>query len=193
MAKDAIEQGENAAAREQLVRLLQFDRSNPQYWLWMSAVVETLKEREFCLREVLKLDRKNPTAIHGLRILGYPIEPPEMPPGFDPLKRDWKTSLEIEKEVELQHLRPGLLPGRIQPLPTRYLAHSEVFLDAALFCHANGYANPVYNRRSPFMDAVGSHLHPHAYLRGHSAQTLRSVHGSHARLQSTPWCFSSRW
>jgi len=105
MAKDAFEQGENAAAREHLVRLLQFDRSNPQYWLWMSAVVETLKEREFCLREVLKLDRKNPTAIHGLRILGYAIEPPEMPPGFDPLKRDWKTSLEIEKEVEQKTLK----------------------------------------------------------------------------------------
>ncbi len=108
-AMAAINKGDDPAARELLVRLLQLDRSNPKYWLWMSAVVETIKEREFCLREVLKLDRRNVTAIHGLRMLGLDIAPPQLPPGVDPLRRQWKTSLEIEKVVEKKNVKrkPG--------------------------------------------------------------------------------------
>lgn len=108
-AREAVEKGEDAAAQELLVRLLQLNRSNPKYWLWMSAVVDTHKDREFCLREVLKLDPGNITAIHGLRMLGYDIEPPEPLPVNDPLKRQWKTSLEIEKVVEEKKIkrRPG--------------------------------------------------------------------------------------
>ena len=99
-AMDAVNEGEIPVARELLVRLLQINRTNPDYWLLMSTVVETKKEREFCLREVLKLDTNNIAAIHGLRIMGYDVEPTELPPEIKPLQRLWKTSLEIEKPVE---------------------------------------------------------------------------------------------
>ena len=110
-ALEFIEKDEISEARERLIRLLQLNRSNPRYWLWMSTLVDTPKETEFCLREVLKLDPKNATAVRGLRILGIDIDFAEPQPAIDPLKRQWKTSLEMEKPVEKKKARkrPGAL------------------------------------------------------------------------------------
>lgn len=91
-----------------MTRQLQKDRSNPNYWIWMSAVVETVKEREFCLREAIKLDPTNPTAIRGLRLSGNEIDDPSPIPPLDPAKLRWKTSLEIEDEKERQNEKPRL-------------------------------------------------------------------------------------
>lgn len=124
LAMTAIEQGDDASAREHLVSLLQNDRSNPKYWLWMSAVVETVKEREFCLREVLKLDRRNPTAIHGMRMLGYNLDPPEASAGIDPLKQQWKTSLEVEDLAEKKELKR-------KPLTSSWVALGALVIGAA--------------------------------------------------------------
>jgi len=46
------------------------DQQNPQYWLWMSAVVISEKERRFCLQQVLKFDPQNTDARRGLILLG---------------------------------------------------------------------------------------------------------------------------
>jgi len=93
--KDALTQNDLPKARQLLTQLLKINRSNPEYWLLMSAVVETRKERGICLKEVLKLDPGNLTAIRGLRLLDEDIPDPEPPPGIRSLKQDWKTSLEI--------------------------------------------------------------------------------------------------
>ena len=93
-----IQAGELDKARELLARLIKADKGNIDYWLWMSAVVKTTKERTYCLREVLALDPKNEDAALGLRMLG------EKAPDTDPSqtiyikKVPWKTRLEIADE-----------------------------------------------------------------------------------------------
>jgi Tfp pilus assembly protein PilF len=44
-AMTAIRQGERSRARDLLTRLIKIDRNQAKYWLWMSTVVETGKER----------------------------------------------------------------------------------------------------------------------------------------------------
>lgn len=69
-AVDALRQGERARGKEILTRLLKADQNNPNYWIWMSAAVDTAKERIYCLETALKLDPVNATAKRGLVLLG---------------------------------------------------------------------------------------------------------------------------
>ncbi|MHB8132728.1 MAG: tetratricopeptide repeat protein [Anaerolineaceae bacterium] len=69
-ALSAIEEQDNLRAKDLLTRLLKMDQQNPQYWLWMSAVVNSEKERRFCLQQVLKFDPQNTDARRGLILLG---------------------------------------------------------------------------------------------------------------------------
>jgi len=57
-------------AKDLLTRLIKVDQSRPDYWLWMSAAVETEKEQVFCLQNVLKLDPNSVAARRGLVVLG---------------------------------------------------------------------------------------------------------------------------
>jgi tetratricopeptide (TPR) repeat protein len=75
-ALGAIEKGDNGRARDLLMRLIKLNPNKPDYWLWMSAVVETVKERIYCLNEVLKLDPRNADAQRGLAMFGaMPVNP----------------------------------------------------------------------------------------------------------------------
>lgn len=105
-ALDAIKQENIPQARELMTRLLQRNRTNAEYWVLMSALVDTVKERDYCLREAHRLDPSNPTAIHGLRIAGVDIADPQPPPPLDPLKTNWKTSLEVEQPPAKTAVRP---------------------------------------------------------------------------------------
>lgn len=95
-ALEAINKKDLPEARKLLTQLLKLNRNNPDYWLWMSGAVETRKERVICLKEVLKLDPGNLMAIRGLRLADEDIEDPSPLPGMRSMKRDWKTSLEVE-------------------------------------------------------------------------------------------------
>ncbi len=90
----ALEEGDRQRARDLLTRLLRRDQSNPQYWLWMSAVVETRKERIYCLKEALKRDPANQAARRGLTLLG--VLPPDpaliVPPRLQ--RRQWQVKIE---------------------------------------------------------------------------------------------------
>lgn len=66
----AIEEGNNARARDLLTRLLKQNQQNPQYWLWMSAVVRSSKERRYCLNQVLQYEPHNTDARKGLILMG---------------------------------------------------------------------------------------------------------------------------
>ena len=61
-----IQSGELDKARELLARLIKADKDNLDYWLWMSAVVKTPKERIYCLREVLARRGRRVWAIMGV-------------------------------------------------------------------------------------------------------------------------------
>lgn len=83
MLQDAIEavaNGNRDRARDLLTRLLKANQANPKYWLWMSSVVDTSKERIYCLQKVLQLSPDNKAAQLGLLLQGvandsYSINP----------------------------------------------------------------------------------------------------------------------
>ncbi len=69
-AVDALREGDKAHARDVLTRLLKTDQNNPTYWVWMSATVETNRERIYCLQTALKFDPENASAKHGPHFAG---------------------------------------------------------------------------------------------------------------------------
>lgn len=103
-AIDAVRQGQRARARDLLTRLLRTDGSNPEYWVWMSAVVDTTREQIYCLQSALKLDPQNPTIQQGLVLLG--AAPPDANVTPAPLvRRRWETpQQEIPEMTRLQAL-----------------------------------------------------------------------------------------
>lgn len=73
MLNEAIEAargGDRSRARDLLTRLLRTDQGNAEYWLWMSSIVETPKEKIYCLKAVQRLDPDNRIAKRGLILLG---------------------------------------------------------------------------------------------------------------------------
>jgi tetratricopeptide (TPR) repeat protein len=122
-AIEALEKGQRIRARDLLARLLRADQTNPEYWLWMSSVVETRSERSYCLETVLRLDPGNLAARRGMVLLG--ARPPEMDvKPVVPVKRKWGAILEEEPEIQLT---------RWQKITTNPLIRSGVFASLALF------------------------------------------------------------
>jgi len=74
-ARTALADGDRERARDLLARLLKIQPGKADYWLWMSATVNTSKERIFCLNEALRIDPKNSMARRGLILEGQ--LPPE--------------------------------------------------------------------------------------------------------------------
>ncbi len=125
-ALDAIEKGERRRARDLLTRLLKTDQKNPQYWVWMSTVVETSKESVFCLKEALKLDPENALARRGLIYYGIlPVDEKMIIP-LEQQRGNWKADITkppTRKEKFLQS------PLRTQAL---YAAGALILLAAVI-------------------------------------------------------------
>ena len=69
-AVEALRAGNKPKARELFTGLVKTDQSNVTYWIWLSAAMETTKERVYCLQTAFKLDPENATAKRGLILLG---------------------------------------------------------------------------------------------------------------------------
>ncbi len=124
-AVSAVEKGERVRARDLLTRLLKLDQNNADYWLYMSAVVDTQKERIFCLKETLRLRPDDPTAQQGMAMLGQmPVNPALVIP-LRQQRTNWQASYLNEK-------LPALVSGNIWPRIGLY-ALVGVFLLAATF------------------------------------------------------------
>lgn len=100
-AVNAARRGEKSRARDLLARLLKTNPRDVNCWIWMSAVVETPKERIYCLQEALKIDPENQAARRGLVMAGAlpPVEKPvaEKPaPPAAPVRRNWQGALQAE-------------------------------------------------------------------------------------------------
>ncbi|UCH60067.1 MAG: tetratricopeptide repeat protein [Anaerolineales bacterium] len=89
-AIEAIRQNQRVRARDLLTRLLRADKSNPEYWLWMSSVVETVKEHIYCLQNVLRLEPENKSARQGLILVGA-IPADENVISVPPVRRTWEV------------------------------------------------------------------------------------------------------
>lgn len=94
----AVRAGDQTRARDLLGRLLKLDSANPEYWLWMSSVVESERERIYCLESVLRHDPTNRAALRGLTILGSHV------PDAD----------ELSAGLQIPH-RKILRPTRVSP------------------------------------------------------------------------------
>ena len=91
LAKLALEQGDRFQARDQLASLLKEDQNNIEYWLLMSTVVESNKERIYCLNKVLEIDHRNEEARLGMILFGA-VDPGSVRPA-EIRKRDWTREL----------------------------------------------------------------------------------------------------
>lgn len=92
-AMTAIHAGDRPRARDLLTRLLQHTKENPEYWVWMSTVVDTTKERIYCLKEALRLDPQNASAKRGLSILGALPPDPALVLPAQYQHRNWQVRL----------------------------------------------------------------------------------------------------
>src|SRR5512143_980992 len=101
-AVEALREGKKARARELLTGLLKTDQNNATYWVWMSATVDSPKERIYCLQTALKLDPENATAKRGLILHG--ALPPDETVQLFPVNRPraW------EEKLLLAHEKPKL-------------------------------------------------------------------------------------
>ncbi len=101
-AVEALREGNKTRARELLTSLLKTDQNNATYWVWMSATVDSTKERIYCLQTAFKLDPENATAKRGLILLGA-LPPDETVQPFS-LKRPrvWEEKLLLAHEKPKQ-------------------------------------------------------------------------------------------
>jgi len=93
-----LRQKDKAKAKDLLTKLLKSDQNNVQYWIWLSAAVETAKEQTYCLQTALRLDPENATAKRGLVLLGA-LPPDEGIQPF-PLNRPrlWDEQLALDSD-----------------------------------------------------------------------------------------------
>jgi tetratricopeptide (TPR) repeat protein len=99
-AINALRLHDPARARDLLTRLLKTDQKNPTYWVWLSAAVETKKERVYCLQMAIQADPQNAAAKRGLILFGA-LPPDDSVPPF-PINRPrlWEEKLRIPQEEQ---------------------------------------------------------------------------------------------
>ena len=69
-AVEALRAGNKTKARELFTGLVKTDQNNVTYWIWLSAAMETTKERIYCLQPAFKLYPEDPSATRDLIFLG---------------------------------------------------------------------------------------------------------------------------
>jgi len=97
-AIESIRQGKFAPAKDSLTRLLRTDQNNALYWVWMSATMETQKERLYCLQMAYRMDPANTAVRRGLVMMGA-LNPDESLTPF-PMNhpRPWEAKIKLADE-----------------------------------------------------------------------------------------------
>lgn len=109
-AVDALRRGDKPRAKELLTLLLKSDQNNAIYWIWLSAAVDSQKEKIYCLQTALKLDPENATAKRGLILMGA-LAPDETIQPF-PMNRPraWEEKLLLANEKPKVRVSPFKSP-----------------------------------------------------------------------------------
>ena len=71
----AAKAGRVQEARQILFEVIELDERNEQAWLWLSGVVESLKDKRICLENALTINPQNSHALSGLRWLDQQAPP----------------------------------------------------------------------------------------------------------------------
>lgn len=103
-AKSAIHHGDLQRARVLLTSLVKTDRDEPEVWLWLSAVVDTHKERKACLEQALKYDPQMEIAQRALASLGDETYRKKHRIPFSQQRQDWESGLAVPKFNRFQQL-----------------------------------------------------------------------------------------
>ena len=88
-AMEAAREGKRARARDLLTRLIRANQSNVDYWLGMSAVVDSQKEQIYCLEKALEVEPDNDVAKRGLVLMGGRSADENIVPVTPKRKREW--------------------------------------------------------------------------------------------------------
>jgi len=144
-ATEALRTGDRSRARDLLTRLLKTDQNNATYWIYLSAAVDSSKERLYCLQTALQADPENAAAKRGLVMLGA-LPPDDSVPPF-PVNRPrlWEEKLEIPKEpVEKLHgwANPATRVFMILGIAIVLLG---LFVGGYILLPKTNKANPSYN------------------------------------------------
>lgn len=110
-AIDALRREDKPRAKELLTLLLQSDQNNPIYWIWLSASVDSQKERIYCLQTALKLDPENGTAKRGLILLGALAPDDTIQPFPMNRPRTWEEKLLLANEKPKERVSPFRNPA----------------------------------------------------------------------------------
>ncbi len=94
----ALRKGDKARAKDLLMLLLKADQGNPTYWIWLSAAMESQKERIYCLQTALRFDPENATAKRGLILLGALKADETVQPFLVNRPRAWEQKLLLANE-----------------------------------------------------------------------------------------------
>ncbi|KXK12424.1 MAG: serine/threonine protein kinase [Chloroflexi bacterium OLB14] len=97
-ALHALRRGDKARAKELLTLILKSDQNNPIYWIWLSAAVDSKKERIYCLQTALQLDPENVTAKRGLILMGALAPDDSIQPFPMHHARGWEEKLLLANE-----------------------------------------------------------------------------------------------
>jgi tetratricopeptide (TPR) repeat protein len=78
----AARAGDRSQARELFSQLLRGDSSNVEYWIWMSSLVDSHREKAYCLDSAVRLDPTNRAVLRAIVVLGIrPLQDGErLPP-----------------------------------------------------------------------------------------------------------------
>ncbi len=113
-ARTALADGDQDRARDLLARLLKIQPGKADYWLWMSATVNTSKERIFCLNEALRIDPKNSMARRGLILEGQLPPEKNLSIPLHTFYKNWKSPQIAQDAAENRRsslIRMGIAAG----------------------------------------------------------------------------------
>lgn len=89
-----------AQARDIITKLLRVDQQNPDYWVWLSAAMETQKERLYCLQTAFEMDPTNNAARRGLVLMGALAPDESLRPFPMNHPRPWESKVKLTEDKD---------------------------------------------------------------------------------------------